>query len=89
MSEITELAAKYARQVANTEDLQRTVRIAVDNLKREQQELDATAQKLKDMIGRNKPSLLIPIGFNRHVLVYSTNGSFGVYASIDIIEESK
>lgn len=86
---LSDLAAKYARQVAIVEDLWRTAELAKANMAREQQALDETAKSLKTRINRERPQLLIPIGFGRYVLVHSTNGSFGLYASIDIIEEAK
>lgn len=84
-----DLAAKYARQIDIVEDLRRTAEIAHAHMARESRELEATAQALKDLIGRNRPTILIPIGSKRHVLVHSTSGSFGNYAAIDIVEESQ
>lgn len=87
MSEISELAAKYARQLAGVEDLYHTSKLAQDNAAREQYELNITAQKLKDILTKECPRLLIPIGHRRHVLVHGTSSGFGVYASIEIITE--
>lgn len=89
MTELTELAGKYARQVAAVETLRSTVEIARAHMAREQSELDAMADKLKSTLTRERPKALVPIGFNRYVLVHSTNGSFGIYASIEIIVASR
>lgn len=86
---LSDLAAKYARQVDIVEDLRRTMELAKANMERENQALYETEKELKTRINRERPQLLIPIGFGRYVLVHSTNGSFGFYASIDIIEEAK
>jgi hypothetical protein len=89
MTEISDLAANYARQLANVDDLRRTVELAKVNFLREDAALEDLAGELKVLVGANRPRLLVPIGFGRHVLVHSTNGSYGRYASIDIIEETK
>jgi len=89
MTELSDLAVKYFRQLDSVNDLRRTAEIATVNMERNQRELDVTTKQLKDILSRTRPSVLIPIGFNRYVLVHTTNGSFGVYSSIDIIEESK
>lgn len=89
MTELTDLAGKYARQCDNVEDLRRTAAIAEANIKFEEMELEETRAKLKGLITRERPQLLIPINGKRFVLVHNLNGGFGVYAAIEIIEESK
>jgi hypothetical protein len=89
MSDTSNLAAKYARQLDHVEDMRRTVQMAQDNLRREAQDLDAIGQQLKSCISRENPKLLVQIGGGRYVLVHCNNGSFGVYSTIEIIEETK
>lgn len=84
---LSDLAAKYARQLANVDDLRRTVELADRNFQRENRELNETSDTLKAMIGASTPLVLVPIGNRRHLLVHTVNGSFGTYASIDIVTE--
>jgi hypothetical protein len=83
-TKISDLAANYARQLANVDDLRRTVELAKVNFLREDAALEDLAAKLKVLVGAHCPRLLVSIGFGRHVLV-----QYGSYASIDIIEETK
>jgi chromosome segregation ATPase len=89
MSELSELAAKYARQKDMVDDLWRSSQKAQANYKSAQDELDETQARLQAAVSSDKPNVIIPIGFKRHVLVHKTNGAFGSYASIDIIEETQ
>lgn len=90
MSDLSELAEKYARQLANVGDLQRTLELAEANKRREERELDVTAEKLRNAITPQKRELLIPIGHRRHVYVHTAHGVFsGQYVDIDIIEEER
>lgn len=89
MTTISDLAAKYARQRDNVNDLLKTADLAKANYLSEYKEMEVTEKSLKDLISPHKPKVLIPIGSKRHVLVHCTNGSFGNYSSIDIVEETQ
>jgi hypothetical protein len=88
MTKISDLAAKYAQQLDRVAHLRRTVEMAKSAFLQEDAELDKTAGALKDLINANKPRVLIPIGHKRHLLVYSTCGSYGRYGTIEIVEET-
>lgn len=89
MSEITALAAKYARQLAVVEEISASIAKAEEKYQREQADLEDARKQLQALVGAVGQKKLIPIGFNRYVLVQRRNGQFGAYTLVDIIEDSK
>jgi prefoldin subunit 5 len=89
IEQLSDLAAKYVQQLAVVEDLRRTAKLAEGDMLREQVHLRRTEQTLKALINLKQPKLLTPIGAGTYVLIHNANGGFGIYASIDIIEEYK
>lgn len=88
-TKLSDLAAKYVRQIASVGDLRRAADLANTNAEHEQRALDSTATELKELVGNARSHVLIPLGYGQHVLVHVAGGSFGRYTAIDIVEESK
>jgi hypothetical protein len=86
-TELSDLAAKCARQRDEVQVLRRTVKLAEDALRAEEGALNGTEERLRALIGPGRPRVLIPLGHGRFMLVHVVAGLCGSYSSIEIIEE--